>query len=179
MAFQVPGPTSIWVIDNINAAYTLLGYTPNDDLVSYEEEIFMDPLTSTFTGDTPGDYVHRGKVGSIALTLVDWDDEVLGNLLAAATAGDPPIVAEGALGEIGRTHGVVNSAVDSSFGLRIDSDLSGMPSKSVTRHQFDRCFLVGPNAHRAFDFGNQARMEALSITVLPVTGLMYIKSVVD
>lgn len=162
IGFEIPGPCLIRCDGVVDDTLADLGYTSNDDLPSYEEEVFNRPLTSTRHGDTPVDYVYRGRVATLSLVLIEWDDAELINLLDKFAGATGNI--EGELGIAGtrwRKEGA-GSPTDHTRQVEILPAITGQ-----FKYTFHHCILNGSGGYRAFDFGNQERAIGLQFVLLP------------
>lgn len=157
--FHVAGPTQIFtdaVLDNTLAE---IGYTSNDDLPSYDEEVLNNPAESTRLGRVPADLIYLGRIGLLTIVLVEWDETELAALLTTfpTTEGTP---AESQLGQVGLRW--IGGGTDFSRQVRITPVVSGQ-----NQYLFHRCIPNGGSGFRLFEIGNEPKQVGLQFMVLP------------
>lgn len=159
IGFQVCGPCLIRTDVDSDGTLASLGYTSNDDLPSYDEEIFNRPLTSTRHGDTIVDLVYRGRTALLSFVLVEWEEDIVESIQeewpGASVASE--------LGQVGlrwRAEGA--GETDYSFQVEIVPAIVGQFS-----YLFHHCIPNGAGGFRMFDFGNQEKQIGLQFIVLP------------
>ena len=172
--FHVAGPTTIDTDATLDGTLATLGYTSNDDLVSYDEEIINNPLESTRLARVPSDLIYLGRVGLLTLVLVEWDETELANLLSTfpTTEGSP---SEGQLGQVGLRW--IGGGTDFSRQVRVTPAVVGQ-----FQYLFHVCVPNGGSGFRIFEIGNDPKMTGLQFMVLPngntPTSVFYTKTAV-
>ena len=173
--FHVAGPTTIDTDATADGTLATLGYTSNDDLPTYDEEIINNPLESTRMGRVPSDLVYLGRVGLLTVVLVEWDEAELANLTETFPTTEVTPT-EGQLGQVGMRWGV-NSVNDFSRQVRITPAIVGQ-----FQYLFHVCVPNGGSGFRIFDIGNDPKMVGLQFMVLPngntPTAVFYTKTAV-
>ena len=162
IVFEVFGPCKIQTDAAAADQSTLvdLGFTDDDDLPSYDEEIFNRPLRSSRWADTVVDMVYRGKAALLSFVLVEWENTELIDLLdkmpGAAGTG------EGDLGQPGTRWRAGSPATDHTRTIKILPVISGQ-----FFYTFHSCIMNGAGGYRVFDMGNQEKRIGLQFVVLP------------
>ena len=163
IGFEVVGPCTIQTDAVLDGTLVDLGYTDNDDLPSYDEEIFNRPLTSTRWADTVVDMVYRGKAALLSVVLVEWENleliDLLDKMPGAAGAG---ATGESDLGQPGTRWRPGSPETDHTRQIKIKPIIVGQ-----FEYLFHNCILNGAGGYRVFDLGNQEKRIGLQFIVLP------------
>ena len=177
IGFEVSGPTLIRIrMPNETSTWDSLGYTPNDDTLSLD--VSSDPLpvhSSRAGGYMPANWIHRGVMGVIPISMVDWDPDVMDELIGWAypTSGTGG-TANGHHGQAGRLYLDnlrTSDLMEAVFGVEIYPAFFGLPgttgNQKFAGYTMERCLLIGNNSHQYMKFGNLGRIESLLFTVVP------------
>jgi len=159
LTFEVQGPTKVQVdltggVDNL----VDLGYTDNNDLISFELDYMNEPVFTTRMGNIPENYVHLGTMGYLNITLVKFDQAVVEDLIQSVPAG----VVEGQSGTVGALRmSADDTAHTTDFALKLNCATTG------DSYVFKKCIILDRGV-RMLDFGNRPQRMALSIVCLPL-----------
>ncbi len=164
--FNVMGPclveTDIVLMDGTLAQ---LGYTPNDQLVSWTVEHGSVRLTSSRGGTAPLDAVYTGSIVTLDLVLEEFDMGEWKELMQP-----PGSTVDGKVGIPGSRWNQSLANGGKVFQLKLQpvdragSDTDESEKRPATT--FPVCFIDGPNAGRLFDHGNESTKAGLSITAI-------------
>lgn len=152
--FNVQGPCAVKI------AGSVLGHTPNDQLISWTVEHGSVRLTSSRGGTAPLDAVYTGSIATLDLVLEEWDSAVWKSLMqppGSSTYGKVGVPGTKWLGN--KTFVTLLQPVDR---LGVDATPTAL-KPAVT---FPISFNDGPNAGRVFDMGNEATKIGFSITAI-------------
>lgn len=145
---QVAGPTTI-SISLDGGAYTILGYSDNDNLPSVAFTDHQHEIRTVLRGAVAEEVVTQGTSARIALALVKWDEDILVNLLteqrvAAGTSTVGSRLVQGA-----RT-----------FALKI----AGATGSKI--YIFNMCYILSDGVNDS-QWGNRERVLTLNIAAIP------------
>ena len=161
LGFEVHGPTKIQV-DMTGGTDNLvdLGYTDNNDLISFEMDYMTEPIMSSMMGNIPEQYVHLGTIGYLNMTLVKWDTATMDDLIFSVPGG----TTEGAVGTVGGLRLGAEGTTDQTFATNFSVKL--VCATSGDAYLFENCLIEGRGV-KLLDFGNKAQRVGLSIVCLP------------
>jgi hypothetical protein len=168
--FQVWGPSLVSVSPK---AYNAtpdepLGYTDNNDLISFEMDIMTEPIMSTYMGNIPEQYVHLGTIGYLSMTLSKWNEQNIQDLIGTTCGGnDGASDGEGVVGTVGSLRMGVQGTTDQTYGTNFSLSIVGSSiSSHISKVVFHNCIIEG-RGFRRMDFGNKQQRIGLSIVCLP------------
>lgn len=166
--YNVNGPTLVQVcIEPTDMAgagtYVDLGWTPNDELLSFQVEEYGAELTSTDRGDAPAEKVTRGMSAIIPMTLNKWDYSTLQKIQTRFITGTGATTNEArfASSNIGKLFVGTSSAPLRCIAIRLTPSLSG-----ARQYQFNLAWLM-PEGVRQFNMGNEEKRLGLVFRAIP------------
>lgn len=152
-AIHVSGPTTISCDLTTGGTFFVIGRTQDDDPPSFDIQTFNRIVKANDTGDAPAEIVHTGKLIVITATLVKFDEDEIGELIARPSADT-----EGKASTIGDLWVADIANGVGAFQTRITPTRSGQ--KVIT---FPRCYIDGAGGIRELQFGNMEKQIAIQI----------------
>ncbi len=165
-AFEINGPTAVQLkVSPIGGSWVELGRSDGEELISFDTQILGKEIFSDEKGMVPDEILHLGMRGLLTMQLVKWDrlvlDSLWGTVPRAAVTGDIHLHQ----GTVGERWSDVSVATIGFFGIRVAAELT---DTRIVR-SFNRCYLLGDDAIREADIGNNRTALRLSFHVLPDT----------
>lgn len=160
--FEVCGPTEVkFDTTVVSPTFTnTLGFTDNNDLISFELDYMSEPVMTTRMGNIPENYIHLGTMGYLNITLVKWDVALVEDIIHAVPDG----AAEGDVGTVGALRLATDDTADGDdFAIRL------VCANTSDTYTFHKCLIDGRGV-RILDFGNKPQRISLSIICLPQQG---------
>lgn len=159
--FSVQGPTQIETDRVLANTFEPLGYAPNDQLISYQEEWFNIPLKSSRGGEETLDVIYAGKGARLNMVLIEWDvaqRDQIQEPPGGTTPGDA-----GSIGALWSTTG----AGGTFFKVRIQPvDETGTDATETVlkpQYTFGKCYI---DSTEILDIGNAGTMLGVSFIAL-------------
>lgn len=172
-AFEFSGPTDVGLDVQPTGSPAALGRTDGEERISFDLRIFGREVSADEDGLVPAEVIHLGSMGLLTMQLVKWDRvqlEALWNTIPrSAVTSDSHLHA----GDVGRLWSTTGVAAIGFFGIILTPDLT---DTRVIR-TFNKCYLLGDDAIREAEIGNDKTVLRLSIHVLPDSnGDLYAKT---
>lgn len=178
-AFEFSGPTDVQLDTQPAGSPTNLGRSDGEERISFDVRIFGREVSSDEDGLVPSEIIHLGMMGLLQMQLVKWDRvqlQALWNTIPRlAVSGDAHLSTGDELtgGAVGRLWSTTTVAAIGFFGIILTPDLE---DTRVIR-TFNKCYLLGDDAIREAEIGNDKTVIRLSIHVLPDSnGDLYAKT---
>lgn len=157
--FKVYGPCKIEVcLAGDDGTYVTLGHSDNSDMWSFEEDDHFTVHTSNETGDMSAEVVLQGSTGTLAGSLITWDEAVLDGLRARLRLGTVDGATPGKFAQVGKL-----VVADSRFiSLKLTTTRVGLKSYKMKRMWMPRPFVQR-------DMGNIGTRGICVFATLPFT----------
>lgn len=178
--YNVNGPTLVQVniapSDRVGGGTFIdLGYTPNDELMSFQVEEYGAELTSTDTGDAPAEKVTRGMSAIVPITMNKWDNATLQKIQTRIITGTGGTSNEArfAASNIGKLFVGYSTAPARAIAIRIVPSLTGS-----IQYQFNVAWMM-PDGVRQFNMGNEEKRLGIAFRAIPDSnGDIYVASAI-
>ena len=163
-AFEIAGPVDVTLDPAGAVSAEPLGRSDGEERISFDTRIFGREISSDEDGLVPSEIIHLGMSGLLTMQLVKWDRAVLNSLWdtvpRTALSGDVHLNT-GAVGMLWSMPTPVSGI--GFFAIILTPDLS---DTRIIR-TFSKCYLMGDDAIREAEIGNDTTVLRLSINVLP------------
>ncbi len=160
-AFSVNGPTVIETDRVVANTLVALGYAPNDQMISYQEEWFNIPLKSSRGGEETLDVIYAGKGARLNMVLVEWDlaerDQIM-EPPGGTTPGDA-----GSIGALWSTTGAGGTFFKLHIQPVTEAGADATLSANKPLYKFGKCYV---DATEVVDLGNAATGLGISFIAI-------------
>ena len=170
-AFEINGPTKVSLkVSPIGGSYVELGRSDGEELISFDTQVLGKEIFSDEGGMVPQEVIHLGTRGMLTMQLIKWDRAILNDLWDAIPRTTLTAADDLHEGVVGRLWGTAITGIG-FFGIQIASELTDV---RVIR-SFAKCYILGDDAIREANIGNEATALRLAFNVLPDTnGNLYV-----
>lgn len=146
---KVAGPTVIRCKGGALGNYTILGYSDNDNLPSFQFNDTQHEIKTVLSGAVPEEIVLTGTSARISVALVKWDETTLDAITA---------LQRGATNST--TIGKRLVATSSTFEVQIEATMTG------EIYTFGRCYLPSDSIGDS-QWGNRERVLTIAFMAIP------------
>ena len=162
--FHVQGPTTIsfGTLDS----ETELGQTDGETLVTFEEVTPTRPVTTDESGGQPNDYLVLQPHCPIILTLINWDDAVLENMVGRPVSATTFPTSVGAWGEAGTVGLLMDADANMKQSLKIEGNKVYANNGGLTI-QFPKCMRDPEIPVRWTDLGSDLKKVEITMRAFP------------